>query len=81
MINYQPEGPQKMSVFKTLREKQKALLEDLETIQAAMKLLGDAGSEKPTGKKTRRKMSAATRKKMAAAAKARWAKAEKKSGA
>ncbi len=65
--------------FKTLREKEKALLEDLATVRAAMRLLGgDAGSEKPTGKKTRRKMSAATRKKMALAARARWAKVAKK---
>jgi hypothetical protein len=65
--------------FKTLREKQKALLEDLETIQAAMKLLGDEpGREKPTGKKTRRQMSPETRARMAKAAKARWAKVAKK---
>ena len=64
--------------FKTLREKEKALLQDLETVRAAMKLLGgEASSDESTGRK-RRKMSAATRKKMAAAAKARWAKVAKK---
>ena len=65
--------------FKTLREKEKALLQDLDTVRAAMKLLGgEASSDKSTGKKTRRKTSAATRRKMAAAAKARWAKVAKK---
>ena len=68
-----------MSVFKTLREKESALLQDLETVRAAMRLLGeDAGSDKSTGRKKRKPMSAQTRKKMAAAAKARWAKVAKK---
>jgi hypothetical protein len=59
--------------FKTLREKEKALLQDLDTVRAAMKLLGgEAGSDKSTGRK-RRIMSAVTRRKMAASAKKRWA--------
>jgi hypothetical protein len=61
-----------MAIFKTLREKEKALLQDLETVRAAMKLLGGEAGDKPTGRK-RRKMSAATRAKMRASAKKRWA--------
>jgi hypothetical protein len=67
-----------MSVFKTLREKERALLQDLDTVRAAMRLLGEESGGKATGKRTRRKMSAATRKKMAASAKKRWANATKK---
>ena len=60
-----------MDSLSALRNKEKALLQDLDTVRAAMKLLG--GESGTVGRK-RRKMSAATRKKMAAAAKARWAK-------
>jgi hypothetical protein len=72
VLNYPSEEYKEMN-FKTLREKESALLRDLDTVRAAMRLLGeDTGSDKSTGRK-RRKMSAATRKKMAASAKKRWA--------
>ena len=65
-----------MDSLAALRNKEKALLQDLDTVRAAMKLLGGESSGKAGGK-GRRKMSAATRKKMAASAKERWAKAKK----
>jgi hypothetical protein len=65
-----------MNILATLRNKEKTLLQDLDTVRAALKLLGGESTSKAVGTK-RRKMSAATRKKMAAAAKARWAKVKK----
>jgi len=62
-------------------------LQQLDTVRAAMKLLGgmnSSGKTKTAGKKKRKKnaMSAATKAKIAKAAKERWAKikAEKKKG-
>ena len=65
------------SVLSALRREEKKSLkmineaeQQLATVRAAIKLMGGSGK---TGKKTRRRMSAATRKKMAASAKKRWA--------
>ena len=65
-----------MSVIAALRREERKwkdqlseAQQQLDTIAAAMKLW----TGKATGKKTRRKTSAATRKKMAASAKKRWA--------
>ena len=66
-----------MDTLTALHNKEKALLQDLDTVRAALKLLGGESSGKVVGKK-RRKMSAATRKKMAASAKERWAKTKGK---
>ena len=62
-----------------------AAKQQLETVRAAIKLLGGMGSSgKTTGKRKKKKnvMSAATKAKIAKAAKERWAKikAEKKKG-
>jgi len=60
--------------FKTLREKERALLQDLDTVRAAMRLLGEdaAGSNKKTGRKKRKPLSAATKARMSRSAKKRW---------
>jgi hypothetical protein len=73
-----------MSVISALKHEEKKWLrqadearQQLATIYAAMKLMGKRGKAGGTGRKRRRKMSAATRAKMKASAKARWAKAKK----
>ena len=62
-----------MDILKALKEKQNELQQQLDTVNAAIKILGGAISGNPK----KRKVSAAAKRRMSLAAKKRWAEKKK----
>ena len=66
-----------MDILKALKDKRNEHQQQIDTIDAAIKLLSGGLRVAPKNTKSKRKLSAASRRKMSLAAKKRWAEKKK----
>jgi hypothetical protein len=66
-----------MDILKALHDERSKLQQQIDTVDAAIKIFGGTNTGNPKNGKSKHKMSAASRRKMSLAAKKRWAEKKK----
>jgi hypothetical protein len=66
-----------MDILKALHDERSKLQQQIDTVDAAIKIFGGGVAGNPKNAKSKHKMSAASRRKMSLAAKKRWAEKKK----